>query len=94
MNDITSDEQLEKWLAGESVHRGDKPRGECCPDFSCCYPRLLAPFEIRQIYVKAFREKDYKMQNRLLFRFLGELIAATSNRKVYIAGSEEMLSES
>jgi hypothetical protein len=35
-------DQLVKWVNGESVHNGATPAvGECCPDFSCCRPELL-----------------------------------------------------
>lgn len=54
--DITHEEQLARWVAGDPVHMAptqDKETGWCCPDFSCCQPRLLAPVEIRQAYAAA-----------------------------------------
>jgi hypothetical protein len=44
---ITYQEQLDRWAAGESVHR----EGGCCPDFSCCKPELGAAPEVRQAFV-------------------------------------------
>lgn len=38
---MTPNEQLELWVRGKSVHNDE--RDECCPDFSCCSPELLAP---------------------------------------------------
>ena len=39
--DDSSQLQMEKWLAGHPEHNTE--RDECCPDFSCCQPHLLAP---------------------------------------------------
>jgi hypothetical protein len=49
---ISRDEQLARWVAGESVHRGPKSDmwSECCPDFSCCKPALLQPKQTRLTY--------------------------------------------
>ena len=39
---VTIEYQLREWAAGRSVHNGiDRRHGECCPDFSCCYPNLF-----------------------------------------------------
>jgi hypothetical protein len=38
-------QQLILWLSGRSVHNA--VTGECCPDFSCCYPDLLSPQDER-----------------------------------------------
>ena len=48
---MTSDEQLAAWLEGNSFHNND--RDECCPDFSCCDPELLADKKTRQAFVNA-----------------------------------------
>ncbi len=47
---MTSDEQLQLWLDGQSVH--NPTTNECCPDFSCCVPELQNPYEQRLAYVK------------------------------------------
>lgn len=97
----TYEEQLNLWLAGESVHvtvtgRLGTPEGvrmgkespsgdssasdyECCPDFSCCYPKLLASLEERQRYA-AFTQSqrnpdaEERSKERLLMTFLDRLV--------------------
>ena len=69
---MTSDEQLERWVAGDPQHNHDLPDGgECCPDFSCCRPELLAPVEVRETFAKATEEQ----RDGMLMMFLGGLIA-------------------
>lgn len=78
---MTPDEQIDLWVKGQSIHNPD--RDECCPDFSCCKPELLAPEAVRE----TFKSGNYKVRNRLLGEFLGRLIAKEfPNKKVYIAG--------
>lgn len=82
--EITNEEQMKRWIAGESIHRkngGYKNQGECTPDFSCCYPSLLAsdPERIR------FSMADGKERERMLFEFLGKLIDLHfKNEKIYL----------
>ncbi len=73
----TYDEQLEAWLRGESLC--PNANGECCPDFSCCRPELLAPVETRRAFVSGTEET----RHHLLGGFLAE---ALSGRNVHIAG--------
>ena len=70
---ITNAEQLERWVAGESVHRLDHNLfgGECCPDFSCCKPELLAEETVR----KAFAAAPQKERMSYLGHFLGTAIS-------------------
>jgi hypothetical protein len=79
------EEQLQLWLAGESVHvtvPGRKRANvDCCPDFSCCQPALLQPVEVRQAFVKA-SEDD---RHAFLLRFLRALCDA-SGEKVHVTG--------
>ena len=88
MHKISSDEQLAKWVAGESLHRdvdGIKG-GECCPDFSCCKPDLLQPPDVRQAFAAADEATRYKF----LGTFLAAMIAvAVPEKKVHIAGRGE-----
>lgn len=81
---ISSAEQLERWVKGESVHRLMANGGdECCPDFSCCHPQLLADEEIR----KAFAEADEKQRMGFLGNFLGAALSKLApSKEVYIAG--------
>ena len=78
---MTFEEQLEKWINGESVHN-DK-RDECCPDFSCCEPELLADRELRERYRRAVAEKDEPTQLNILSIFLS---AAFQTKDLYITG--------
>lgn len=71
-------EQLQKWLNGESVHME-----QCCPDFSCCRPELLANKDVRERYVKAETEGDESTRMEMLGMFLG---AAMNTSEVYVAG--------
>lgn len=76
---MTSDEQLEQWVKGNPIHNPD--RDECCPDFSCCRPELLADEKTRI----AFRDNpDQRMG--MLGMFLGAALAAED---VYIAGVDD-----
>jgi hypothetical protein len=47
----------------------------CCPDYSCCQPELLAPFEERELYVDTRNRRDVRTLTRLDCMFLGRLIA-------------------
>lgn len=82
---ISGEEQLARWVEGDPVHRGTVSGGECCPDFSCCQPQLLADEETR----KAFAVASESGRNRFLGAFLGAAIAAMGKGdEVYIAGKE------
>ena len=76
---MTPDNQLTLWVEGVSKHNDE--RSECCPDFSCCNPNLLAPVEVRKAFVVASEEQQMK--------FLGAFLGAafeTLGKKAYIAG--------
>lgn len=79
---MTHEEQLQSWLKGNSQHMGDKGTGQCCPDFSCCRPELLAPIEERQAFVLA----DERGRMPWLGTFLGRAFAG---KRVHIAGATE-----
>jgi len=78
-------EQLNLWVEGQSTH--DDKLGECCPDFSCCRPELLAPKEVRELFCKAYSEDNEDLMHRLLMEFLSH---ALEGKKAYIAGLESM----
>lgn len=81
---MTSDEQLAAWLKGESIHNTD--RDECCPDFSCCCPELLADEAVRRAFVNG----DEKLRWSMLGIFLSKMIEqATSDKNVYLAGFDD-----
>lgn len=67
---MTPEEQLDLWVAGKPVHNPD--RDECCPDFSCCNPELLADLDTRTV----FKAANQKKRENMLFEFLGKLLAA------------------
>jgi len=73
--------QLELWVKGESVHNDE--RGECCPDFSCCKPYLLAPKHERKAFLEADQKGDSKTTTSMLYEFLGRSFASPD---VYVAG--------
>lgn len=66
-------EHLDCWVAGDCVHRAgtdEVPDGECCPDFSCCIPELLADEETRKTFVRLYREHGYQGVHDMLMEFL------------------------
>lgn len=71
---MTPNEQVQLWVGGTSVHNAE--RDECCPDFSCCRPKLLASEEERQKFYKAHHAGDSKTTNNMLAVFLGKLISS------------------
>lgn len=76
---MTSDEQLERWVAGDSVHNPDT--NECCPDFSCCEPALLAAKEVRE----RFRDANQHDRFEMLGMFLRCAVAHAGAADVYVA---------
>lgn len=64
----TPDEQLQKWAAGESVC--PNTLHECCPDFSCCRPRLGWPLDKRKKFVEAGQGEREKMMLGALGAFM------------------------
>lgn len=68
------EEQLRRWVAGDSVHNGLTRRdGECCPDFSCCMPQMAWPMEKRAAF-QAAPEAD---RHRFLMSGLRDLVDNT-----------------
>ena len=73
-------EQLALWLGGTPVHREQC----CCPDFSCCRPELLAPLDVRELFVAAYSSGKENVTGRLLMTFLSKAFSESHN--VHIAG--------
>lgn len=71
LSPLTSRDQLIEWVAGRSKHRGPRSSGECCPDFSCCEPALLALPSERTAFFQASKDERWPM----LLQFLGRLLA-------------------
>jgi len=77
----TPDEQLARWAAGESVC--PNTRHECCPDFSCCRPKLAWPLERRAKFVAA----DQGTREKMMMGALGTLMSDIGT-KAYISRGE------
>lgn len=78
---LTPEVQLERWVAGESLC--PNTRNECCPDFSCCRPELLAP----KVEREAFAAAHGRTREHMLGGFLSEAISTYKpDAKVHIAG--------
>ena len=63
---MTPDQQLDAWVEGRPIHHVE--RGECCPDFSCCRPDLLAPAHERKTYVRLTERDRHHMRMVFLAR--------------------------
>ncbi len=78
---LTPERQLELWLAGDS--QCPSTSNECCPDFSCCNPKLRVPIETRQ----AFVDGNAETREHLCFGFLcGFVEKETEPGDVHVAG--------
>ena len=84
---MTSEEQVRRWAAGESIHMGDGDDSQCCPDFSCCQNEFATPQPERDAFLRAFLADDNKTMDAMLMIFLGKAMAA-HGKDVYIAGDE------
>jgi len=78
MKRSSAKDQLAEWLAGRPFHAE-----QCCPDFSCCQPSLLAPEDERRLFVERPELRD-----NLCMGFLGRAMAHLG-KQVHIAGSTE-----
>jgi hypothetical protein len=73
------------WVNGNPKH--NYTDGECCPDFSCCNPELLAAKEVRELFYKADQTGNDKVRSRMLGEFLGKMVDAMPDKtKVHIVG--------
>ncbi len=73
----TIEHQMSEWVEGRSHH--NTTSNECCPDFSCCEPALLADKETRI----AFRDASESVRLDMLLMFLGTMLAGS---ETHIAG--------
>lgn len=78
----TCDEQLDAWIDGRSTHWGTPSNYQCCPDFSCCAPKLLMPVEAR----RAFKAADQAGRERFCVASLVGLVAESA-AKVHVISS-------
>jgi len=81
---MNTEKQLKLWVKGKPVHNDE--RNECCPDFSCCQPQLLAPEHERKTFLEAYQKDNEKTLMSMSIEFLGR---AFSSKKVYVAGYRE-----
>ena len=65
----TPDKQLARWAAGDPVCPNTKH--ECCPDFSCCRPKMLWPADRRAKFVAA----DQGTREKMMMGSLGTILA-------------------
>jgi hypothetical protein len=93
----TNEEQLKLWVEGESVHcrkkinievEGKVVRTEelieCCPDFSCCKPKLLATREVRESFLKGNEE----LRSAMCLTFLGSMLDTLPECSVHITDGD------
>jgi hypothetical protein len=73
----TPDEQLALWVQGKPVCPND--RHECCPDFSCCRPKLLWPEAVRLRFAAAGQGEREKMMMSSVDKLIAE-----SGKNVYV----------
>lgn len=78
---MTPEEQLDLWCAGRSVHNDE--RQECCPDFSCCNPKMDTPIPERLL----FRDRP-ELRQEMLFGYLGKALAMEFGPKVHVITQE------
>ena len=82
---MTPDEQLERWVAGESVHNAT--RDECCPDFSCCQPEMQWAEPRRREFQEAFLADDHVRVHDLLMGGLTRMVGESDiETKVHVTG--------
>ena len=83
---MTTARQLEKWVAGESVHNAT--RDECCPDFSCCLSEMQWSKERRIEFAGAVVNEDHKKANSMLIGSLARMTAESdTDAKARVAGT-------
>ncbi len=80
------EEQTRRWVAGESLHSDHRGLGEeCCPDFSCCNPKLLQPVEVRVAFLAA----GPRAREKLCMAFLGGMLSASApDVRAYITNGD------
>ena len=69
-------DQLEFWIGGLSLH--NEETGDCCPDFSCCNPKLHAPKHERINFTRFWKEGNIAPCEIMLMNFLERSLAVTN----------------
>lgn len=80
-SDLIPEKQLELWVEGKS--QCPNSNGECCPDFSCCMPKLQWDEEKRKKFVEAEQGTRQKMLMGALSAALA-LAMEEKGEKIYI----------
>lgn len=80
---LTPERQLALWVAGKS--QCPNTYNECCPDFSCCKPKLLARLATRKRFVAAPQEERMHMLGPFLSAYVAEVNKEAGTRAV-VAG--------
>ena len=79
---LTPERQVALWVQGKPAC--PNTHGECCPDFSCCRPKLLVPPAVR----KRFAAANPKERERMCTDFFGAFVASMPQRnKIHPVGS-------
>jgi hypothetical protein len=82
VGDLSPDQQLAAWVDGRPVC--PSTTGECCPDFSCCTPKLLWPPEKRAAFAKA----DQGTREKMMMGSTGALLEAAGEKNVRVTRGE------
>jgi hypothetical protein len=78
--------QLLEWVDGNSIH--NEIEGECCPDFSCCNPKLLKEKFFREKYLASNSEQ----RESLCFGLLSDFLKFHNlSKKVFVTNGKDEL---
>ena len=80
------EKQLKAWVEGKPYHAK-----QCCPDFSCCEPELLADEGIRKTFYEVYKSGGNTDPFMLMFLEAGIKLLTEQGKikkKVYVAGFE------
>lgn len=67
---MTPNEHLTLWVQGNSIHNLE--HNQCCPDFSCCAPKLRWPKERREQFKLASDDVREMMLVQSLYSAMDE----------------------
>ena len=83
---MTTIEQLDKWVDGESIHT-DK----CVPDFSCCVKFISTSKFDKELFRDAFAVKNWEVVNFYLGKFLADVLSGMTGQEVNIINPKAKL---
>lgn len=83
VGDLTPDQQVAEWIDGRSVC--PSTTGECCPDFSCCQPKLQWPVDKRRKFAAA----DQGPREKMMMGSIGALLSGSGVRNHVTRGVPE-----